>query len=482
MLYAGADNYVVTNNVIGGNFSRFFGGGISHAGLSNPGLIRNNKIIFNEVAFGGAAYGDGAGICVGGEIVPPVAPGPIPPPPAFGGAGNVTIDRNLIQGNLAGVGRGGGIMALYFNGTDVEDGTPYTLTITNNMIVNNVAGFNAGGIGLQDVEFANISNNTIVNNDSTATAANAFPAGSVDSVPYAAGIVSNIHSTNLQASTGHLFSNPVLQSNIIWGNRSFYTLNGGVTTMVPASGAGASYPDIWDLQVVGVPTPEHLSPENCLLSNLLYTDANDYTVGNIESSQPRFARTYNNQIVTAAVIDEGGNFITLRFTPLKTSAGDYHVRFNSPAVNAGTLPLPTAVDFDGEARPNSTAYDIGADEFYAPVLNVVTLFSPNGGELLTAGGTFGIYWGVNLPNTYNHYALQYSLKKKPQSWITITDNLSTDAAFPSLGYYEWLVPILKKNKVNTHVWVRIVAHSPSHGVLASDFSDAPFTVNPAVLP
>ena len=33
-------------------------------------MIENNAIIFNEVAFGGAAFGEGAGIFVGGEVIP----------------------------------------------------------------------------------------------------------------------------------------------------------------------------------------------------------------------------------------------------------------------------------------------------------------------------------------------------------------------------------------------------------------------------
>lgn len=48
--------------------------------------------------------------------------------------------------------------------------------------------------------------------------------------------------------------------------------------------------------------------------------------------------------------------------------GDYHLRLDSPAVNAGTvpgLPIPLA-DMDGEARVQDAVIDIGADE-YAPL-------------------------------------------------------------------------------------------------------------------
>ena len=63
----------------------------------------------------------------------------------------MTIRSNLIQGNLSGVGNGGGIRALFFNGEDTEGlpATWYELNIYNNMIVNSVAGLAGGGIALR---------------------------------------------------------------------------------------------------------------------------------------------------------------------------------------------------------------------------------------------------------------------------------------------------------------------------------------------
>ena len=55
------------------------------------------------------------------------------------------------------------------------------------MIVDNMAGLAGGGISLQDTARANINNNTIANNDSTATAGAAFAAGQPEPVHAAAG-------------------------------------------------------------------------------------------------------------------------------------------------------------------------------------------------------------------------------------------------------------------------------------------------------
>jgi hypothetical protein len=340
VLNGGASNYRVANNVIGGNFSRFNGGGISQEGPSTGGVIFDNDIIFNEVAFGGAAFSDGAGIYLGADL--------------NGSPGSVTISANLIQGNLAGVGSGAGIRATGM-GAD-------TLNVVNNMIVNNVAGYQGGGIALTASPNASIINNSIAYNDSTATAALAFAAGAVDSTPQGAGIVSDT-------------TTPVLRNNIIWNNRSFYTTNGGAGGLLP-NPAGS----VWDLQVIGA---GQLNPDHCILTSLAPQDGASYAGNGNISTPPMFVTGYLNQLVTAAVIDEGGNFITVRFTPLVSSAGNYHITSASPAINAGSSTGAPATDYDGQAR-TPARIDIGADELPAgdafPIGSVVI----NGGAISTS--------------------------------------------------------------------------------------------------
>ena len=382
----GSDNYKVMRNIIIGNLSRWNGGGIAHDGFSNNGSIANNQITFNEVFFGAAVGGDGGGIYIGGELANGAAPG------ALGeGAGNVTVNANLIQGNLSGSGSGGGIRVQWFNGQDVNT-TPYSLNIFNNMIVNNVAGLAGGAIALQDVSQSNIINNTIAHNDSTATAANAFPAGSLDSTPQGAGIVSSAHSGALADATGQMYSNPVLRNNILWQNRSFYnehTLNAGAGGLAP----NPAMP-VWDLQVSGV--AGLLNPQNCILSDLT-----GYGPSNI-SANPGFLGGYLNQLFSSTVLDEGGNAITVRFTPVKPS-GNYHINIGSPAIDLGTGPLAfaeLAMDFDGQARPNpGGGIDSGADEFYLMANYVISgsVRTPVG--LPIAGVTITLSGAANVTTT-----------------------------------------------------------------------------------
>jgi len=359
-LHSGSDAYTVSDNYLINNFTQYYGGGILHLGLSDGGSIRDNKIVFNEVFYGGQIGGDGGGIFIGGEAA---AAG------LSAGAGSVTVERNLLQGNLAGSGSGGGMAVFRFNGLDVQNSaTPpndwYALDVFNNVFVNNVAAYQGGGLYLQDVARGRVLHNTLANNDSTATAADAGVANP-QSTPQGAGMVSSVHSADLQAALSgqgmpEEFSNPALQNNIFWQNRSWYrdaTLNGGL--------GGLVFNAYWDLQVSGTATPQALSPQDSIL-----TDVTGYP-GNT-AADPAFVREYLNTLVSAGAGDEGGNFVNVNMSPLQVSAGDYHITAASPAEGLGAATV-VGDDYDGQARPAGSGFDSGADEFYAPAFLLRTL-------------------------------------------------------------------------------------------------------------
>ena len=388
-LDSASDNYLVEGNLIEGNFSRFNGGGIAHIDFSaGNNIIRNNRILFNEDFFGALLNlaGDGGGIFVGSQpVIDPVTNLPVPAT----GTGNVTIEGNLIQGNLAGSGNGGGIRAYAVNGNDVienPDNAPPVdpvgdppqwseLKIFNNIIVNNVSGLAGAGISLQDVLRATIVNNTIVHNDTTSTSSLAFQAGATDSTPQPAGIASGAHSVTLLNTidfvalpTEPTFSSPTLVNNIILENRSFFTTNSGLDGLTPNTVS-----PYWDMGVTGTATPEFLNPLNSLLTSQTDTQvpAHSYDASNqvADPAVPVFRRAYLNALEAAVVVDEGGNNINVRFTPISALAGDYHLRFNSPAIDAGSDAYLAEVGTDIDAkvdqgRPNGAAVDIGADEFF----------------------------------------------------------------------------------------------------------------------
>jgi hypothetical protein len=77
---------------------------------------------------------------------------------------------------------------------------------------------------------------------------------------------------------------------------------------------------------------------------------------------------FNLQV--AATVDEGNNYVNLRYGPLfvenpssKVTVGDYHiVNTASAAYNRGTASSAPNHDFDGQPRPAAGLFDVGADE------------------------------------------------------------------------------------------------------------------------
>jgi hypothetical protein len=292
----GNDYYKFNYNFVCGNLSAGEGGGLVHLGEIFDGDIEHNSFVLNQ-SINPTIPTNGGGIMVQGTPdTDPVCPG-VPDADCPSGLSDGTgpgllINANLLQGNSADSGAGGGIRLQQVNGTDVAtfpDPTQTTgfacpfingtngqrtaclwhdATITNNIIVNNVAGWDGAGISLQDALNVNIVNNTIAHNDSLATSGvltqslgtpeASSPAGSCTmngpggpstvSCPQSAGVTSTPNSSLLLATyngtsgppititcppgqtpaTGcRAYSNPILANDILWQNRSFQIGVGG---------------------------------------------------------------------------------------------------------------------------------------------------------------------------------------------------------------------------------------------------------------
>jgi hypothetical protein len=388
-LMTGTDGYTVSENFVCGNFSMGDGGGIGHLGLSDGGRIANNRVLFNQT-FNQGVLVSGGGVFIGGE---PAVVGTLTQ-----GAGDVTIDSNLIKGNQAGAGHGGGIRTQFVNGQDVANAGVnnggnarlnrwHRVDIINNMVVNNVAGGSGGGISMQDTARSRVNNNTLAHNDSTATLGGLITInqdGTNTSLPQPAGLVTEPHSPELQGAIPvagnttdlRVFSNPVLLSNILWQNRAFSYLadvDGArlVPELTPGSVGACGGGNYWELGVLGQPQDATSATSVMDPRRHIMTDTAGYHGSNI-SGDPAFVSEYCNGARAGAgpmyalpALDEGGNaWIEVRFGPL-VPMGDYHIGATSAGIdNANNVFFDW--DIDGDARPQGGNNDRGADEYVPP--------------------------------------------------------------------------------------------------------------------
>ena len=271
----GADYYKFNYNWLCGNLSSGDGGGLAHLGFSYDGDIEHNTILFNQ-STNPTIPTNGGGIIVMGAAPDGTPPGAAPgtecgsvtdvdcaPGLSDGTGPGLVINANLIMGNAADSGSGGGLRLQSVNGTEVgffptSPNLWYSVSVTNNIIANNVAGWDGGGVSLQDALVANIINNTIMSNDTTASSGVLFntlgapdasapgdsnqSTSTTTSAPQAAGLVSMQNSSLLTSSlpsrvicpSGHYTTNsatngncrsysvPILYNDVFWQNRAFY--------------------------------------------------------------------------------------------------------------------------------------------------------------------------------------------------------------------------------------------------------------------
>jgi hypothetical protein len=341
-IFTGSNGYSVDRNAICGNFSAEYGGGVSHFGLSPNGSITSNRIWLNQ------SYDEAGGVMIAGEL-------PADPTKPSAGSGAVRLDANTIEANLAND-DGGGIRFLQAGN--------FPISVTNNMVVDNVSTHEGGGIALDDAVDVRFVNNTVVGNLTTATAATS----NGRSAP--AGLSTAANSSQLQATLpagSPTFSSPKLFNNIFWNNRAG-SWNGVYVSGIGAPDAPAGDPlNFWDMGSTDGVGP--LTPTNSVLQT---TTGTTPSATNVVGQDPQVKSPF-----TATVTIETSRafpsfrqaVIVIQPVPLN-QMGDYHLAGPaSPASNLGvgsrafgtvTVQAPRT-DFDGQPR-SFTRPDAGADE------------------------------------------------------------------------------------------------------------------------
>jgi hypothetical protein len=474
----GADYYKFNYNWVCGNLSSGDGGGVGHIGYSWNGDIEHNTVIFNQSLNPTIPANGGGILAMGAPDVDPTCSAtndqdcvPVPASsvgPSDGVGPNLVINANLVMGNAAEAGSGGGMAFQNVNGSDVlafpQDSTKWHhVTVTNNIIADNVAGWDGGGVSMLDALNLDFINNTVVANNTTATAGvlnntigaplastqntsnNCYNAttgvstcGSA-SRPQPAGLVSiqnsavlfaNIAqlpaSTPLTCPAGHYapgtnavhgtcasVSYPLLANNVFWQNAAFQVATGslspqyqqnvvtlynaaftgtpgithgaGITTQTTTGQCvpGSSY---WDLGVRGDVGPtDHSGGPTLNPTYSLMTSITGYGSGNNSATPPGFISQYCDgarqppesgtsgwsvppgiadatvpnpvfSLTPVATVDEGNNWINLRWGPLSmvNPVSGVLLANYSPATGPNNVPVSQphpALDFFGNLRP-----------------------------------------------------------------------------------------------------------------------------------
>jgi len=493
----GADNYKFQYNWVCGNLSTGDGGGLGHLGFSQNGDIEHNTFRFNQSQNPTIAANGGGLIIMGApDADPPCSASndqdcvgnPALIGPSDGVGPNLVINANLIMGNAAETGTGGGIAFQSVNGSDVVafPTTPanwHHVTVTNNIIVNNVAGWDGAGISLQDALNIDIVNNTIMSNTSTAIAGILFdtigaPLASqqgtncrlngTTSCPQPSGLVTVQNDAVLMANlpatvtcpAGHAqgsvnngtcrsFGYPLLDNNVFWQNASF---NIGVGALSPAfqqnvitmynsftetavtnqttTGQCVAGTQYWDIGVRGDTGPgNHASTVTLAPNYSILTSSSENGLGSNDlNANPNVVSQYCNgsrmppeacsassggcgwavpagiadatvpnpvfNLVPVATVDEGNNWVNLRWGPLSmvnpatsTSTnsvilGNYAPAAGSPAIdyipagNAAYTAAPST-DFFGNLRKTDSHVDVGAVEYQAAVTTAIAVVTPD---------------------------------------------------------------------------------------------------------
>jgi hypothetical protein len=377
----GADYYKFNYNWVCGNQSTGDGGGFAHLGFIWDGDIEHNSFLFNQSLNPTIATNGGGVIIMGAapdgfaangqECGGTIADADCAPGLPDGTGPGLVINANLFQGNAAESGSGGGLRLQSVNGTELPTfpvGTKTynlhaqavpalpaqtipawnTVEVTNNIIVNNVAGWDGAGVSLQDALAVDLINNTIASNDTTASSGVLFntlgaplasapgatnqTTSATTSAPQPAGLVTMSNSPNLAAALGPVIhqivcpvnhpnctgvSFPYLANDLFWQNRTFYigvtsaqspayqqnliALYNSVTNTVPKSqtstGACVTGSSYWDIGVRGDTGPGHhdsaftLAPAYSTLTN---ASENGAGTNNLIGTNPNINSEYCN--------------------------------------------------------------------------------------------------------------------------------------------------------------------------------------------
>jgi uncharacterized repeat protein (TIGR01451 family) len=364
----------LSGNTISAN-TAFNGGGLYLSNSDNATLSGNTVISNTASNMGGGLYLDSSAAVLTDNTATANTAG------QGGGLllynSDATLSRNSVISNSA-TNQGGG---LWIRGDAMLSG---------NTIISNTASY-GGGLVL-DLSDATLSGNTVSGNTATGQYGGGLAMSGSDAM-----LSGNTFSSNSSARYGgglFLWSgNPTLTNNVIADNHANIAGSGLYifgsspqllhTTIARNTGGNGSGVHVTDW--VG-------TYSTAALTNTILVS---HTVGVYVATgnAVRLEGTLWGSESWANTTDWDGSGTVITGTVnlwgdpsfLNPDYRDYHIGSDSAAIDVG-VDAGVTVDIDGEPRPAGTGYDIGADEYYHPALDVTKQADPNpvqAGALLT---------------------------------------------------------------------------------------------------
>lgn len=428
------------------------------SGLNGSGgilLIDASPVITGCMIVENSTDGSGGGISVLGQSRP-------------------VITRCTIAGN---VGVGGGI--------DISEGA--TAVVTNCIISGNSAGtLSGGGILLNGGSGTIVSNSTIAHNSADTNG------GGVAIYSGTTLLVNCIFAGNRNYAVADYTNGAglVLENGLFDGNPEgdYYRHNNGTPIIRNGAAAingnvagaignitGAAHFDLYGGTWTATATYSSATKRTTL------TNANaGFTPGALKGGLVALSADGTDQFLvlsnTATTLEIQDDYRSWIVVGDAYRIADYHLGIASAAIDAGVNTSAAAdggvtVDLDGigrgfdgdglgSAKADGSDYDIGAFESDTPVLDSVTVISPNGGEVMTRGAQYTINWST----TGNVGANVKLVVRRGTSTGTIASTTPND------GVYLWTVPLTYPLGTNFVMEISSVT-SPS----VMDTSDANFT-------